>query len=57
MEEDGSTNIVGSLSEAVLGNGELSYVNIGLSRAPYWGGLRTRLLTRVGSCTCIPRIV
>ena len=38
VEEDGSTNIVGSLSEAVLGNGELSYVNIGLSRAPYWGG-------------------
>ena len=38
VEEDGSTNIVGSLSEAVLGNGELSYMNIGLSRAPYWGG-------------------
>mgnify|MGYP002597263678 FL=1 len=29
---------MGSLSEAVLGNGELSYMNIGLSRAPYWGG-------------------
>ena len=38
VEEDGSITIVNSLVDATLGNGELSYVDIGLSRAPYWGG-------------------
>lgn len=31
------------MQEATNGNGELSYVNIGLSRAPYWGGFTNTL--------------
>ena len=38
VEENGTTTIVNTLTDATLGNGENSYVNIGLSRAPYWGG-------------------
>ena len=43
VEEDGSITIVNSLVDATLGNGELSYVDIGLSRAPYWGGFTNTL--------------
>lgn len=38
VEKDGTKTIVNMMYEATEGNGELSYVNIGLSRAPYWGG-------------------
>ena len=38
VEKDGSRKIVNTLTEATNGNGELSFVNIGLGRAPYWGG-------------------
>ena len=38
VEQDGSRKIMNTLTEATNGNGELSFVNIGLSRAPYWGG-------------------
>lgn len=38
VEKDGSRKIVNTLTEATNGNDELSFVNIGLGRAPYWGG-------------------
>lgn len=43
IEEDGTKNIVSTIWEATDGNGELSYVNIGLNRAPYWGGFTNTL--------------
>lgn len=43
VEKDGSKTIVNVMYEATEGNGELSYVNIGLSRAPYWGGFTNTL--------------
>lgn len=38
IEKDGTKKIVNTIIDATDGNEELSYVNIGLSRAPYWGG-------------------
>lgn len=38
IEEDGSTTIVNTLREVTSENSELSYVDIGLSRAPFYGG-------------------
>lgn len=38
VDENGTKTIVNTMVEATSGNGELSYVNIGLGRAPYWGG-------------------
>ena len=43
IDEDGTRTIVNTMQEATNGNGELSYVNIGLSRAPYWGGFTNTL--------------
>lgn len=43
VEEDGSKTIVNTLIDATLGNGESSFVDIGLSRAPYWGGFTNTL--------------
>lgn len=38
VEEDGSITLVNEAYRATSGNGQLSYVEHGLSRAPYWGG-------------------
>lgn len=38
VNEDGSREYVNTLTAATTGNGELSYQDIGLSRAPYYGG-------------------
>lgn len=38
IENDGTKKTVNSMIDATNGNGEMSYVNIGLGRAPYWGG-------------------
>lgn len=38
INEDGSVEYVNTLTAATSGNGELSYQNIGLKRAPYYGG-------------------
>lgn len=38
VEEDGSVTLVNELYLATSGNNQLSYVDCGLSRAPYWGG-------------------
>ena len=43
IDEDGTRTIVNTMQEATNGNGELSYVNVGLSRAPYWGGFTNTL--------------
>lgn len=38
VNEDGSIEYVNTLTAATSGNGELSYQDIGLKRAPYYGG-------------------
>jgi len=38
IDKDGNTEVVNYFREATAGNGEYSYVDCGLSRAPYWGG-------------------
>ena len=38
VNEDGTIEYVNTLTNATSGNGELSYQNIGLKRAPYYGG-------------------
>ncbi|MEG0797044.1 MAG: SusC/RagA family TonB-linked outer membrane protein, partial [Odoribacter sp.] len=38
INEDGCFEYVNTLTAATAGNGELSYQNIGLGRAPYYGG-------------------
>ena len=38
VNEDGTIEYVNTLTSATSGNGELSYQNIGLKRAPYYGG-------------------
>jgi hypothetical protein len=38
VEADGSITIVNTLPEVAIGNENRSHVNIGLERAPYWGG-------------------
>lgn len=38
IDQDGNVATVNYLREATRGNGEYSYVDCGLSRAPYWGG-------------------
>ena len=42
INEDGSIEIVNTLQEVTSSNGELSYVDIGSSRAPYYGGFSNR---------------
>lgn len=46
VEEDGTETVVNTMLEATNGNGEASYVNVGLSRAPYWGGFTNTLSYR-----------
>ena len=38
VEENGSIKLVNTVYEATSGNEQLSYVDCGLRRAPYWGG-------------------
>lgn len=38
IDKDGNVTTVNYLRQATSGNGEYSYVDCGLSRAPYWGG-------------------
>ena len=44
VNEDGSIEYVNTLTAATSGNGELSYQDIGLKRAPYYGGFTNTFL-------------